>query len=147
MTKDSQESSALISLRDITKAYGIGQARTYALHGVDLDIARGDFVSIMGPSGSGKSTCMNILGCLDTPTRGTYHLGGTEVSTLSDDELAQIRNREIGFVFQTFNLLARANALVVVPEPAARLDAGTDGNITAAHFKDPQGNEYKAVGK
>ncbi len=110
-------SAPLISLRDITKAYGIGQARTYALHGVDLDIGKGDFVAIMGPSGSGKSTCMNILGCLDTPTSGQYRFGGVEVSELSRKQLAMLRRFYLGFVFQGFNLLNRTSALENVELP------------------------------
>ncbi|XCN73629.1 MAG: ABC transporter ATP-binding protein [Candidatus Electrothrix aestuarii] len=117
MSKDTQERSALISLRDITKAYGIGQARTYALHGVDLDIERGDFVSIMGPSGSGKSTCMNILGCLDTPTSGHYRFDGVEVSDLTRKQRAMLRRFYLGFVFQGFNLLNRTSALENVELP------------------------------
>ena len=103
-------SAPLISLRDITKAYGIGQAQTYALHGVDLDIGKGDFVAIMGPSGSGKSTCMNILGCLDTPTSGQYRFDGVEVSNLTRKQRAMLRRFYLGFVFQGFNLLNRTSA-------------------------------------
>ncbi|XOF35173.1 MAG: ABC transporter ATP-binding protein [Candidatus Electrothrix sp. YB6] len=110
MDTDSTDSGSLICLRDITKAYGMGQARTYALHGVDLDIGKGDFVSIMGPSGSGKSTCMNILGCLDTPTSGQYRFGGVEVSGLSRKQRAMLRRFYLGFVFQGFNLLNRTSA-------------------------------------
>ena len=95
----------LIRLRGITKVYGSGSTAFKALKGVDLDIEQGDFVAIMGPSGSGKSTAMNTLGCLDTPTAGTYLLNGQLVQDLDDDSLARIRNKEIGFVFQTFNLL------------------------------------------
>ena len=110
-------SAPLISLRDITKAYGIGQARTYALHGVDLDIGKGDFVAIMGPSGSGKSTCMNILGCLDTPTSGQYRFDGVEVSDLTRKQRAMLRRFYLGFVFQGFNLLNRTSALENVELP------------------------------
>lgn len=117
MNTDSTDSGALISLRDITKAYGTGQARTYALHGVDLDIERGDFVAIMGPSGSGKSTCMNILGCLDTPSSGRYCFGGVEVSGLSRKQRAMLRRFYLGFVFQGFNLLNRTSALENVELP------------------------------
>ncbi len=110
-------SAPLISLRDITKAYGIGQAQTYALHGVNLDIDKGDFVAIMGPSGSGKSTCMNILGCLDTPTSGQYRFGGVEVSELNRKQLAMLRRFHLGFVFQGFNLLNRTSAMENVELP------------------------------
>jgi putative ABC transport system ATP-binding protein len=107
----------LISVRDLHKIYEVGTQKVPAVQGVDMDIARGEYVAIMGSSGSGKSTLMNMLGCLDTPTSGTYSLNGTEVSTLSDDELAAIRNREIGFVFQTFNLLPRSTAAQNVELP------------------------------
>ncbi len=109
--------SPLIRLRDVTKIYPMGDMEVRALDGVSLDIHRGEYVAIMGPSGSGKSTMMNVIGCLDTPTSGTYELNGKLVSSMSDDELAQIRNEEIGFVFQTFNLLARTTALQNVELP------------------------------
>jgi len=109
--------SALIEVRDIKKIYRLGTQVVKALNGVSLDIQRGEFVALMGPSGSGKSTLMNILGCLDTPSVGTYHLNGPDVSKLTDDELAAIRNEEIGFVFQTFNLLPRYTALDNVSLP------------------------------
>lgn len=101
----------LINITNIKKYYQVGSVVVQALKGVDLTIKRNEYVAIMGPSGSGKSTLMNILGCLDTPTDGTYILNGTDVSKLSDDRLAEIRNKEIGFVFQTFNLLPRYTAL------------------------------------
>ncbi len=101
----------LISILNIKKYYQVGSVVVKALKGVDLTIKKNEYVAIMGPSGSGKSTLMNILGCLDTPTEGTYILNGTDVSKLSDDRLAEIRNKEIGFVFQTFNLLPRYTAL------------------------------------
>lgn len=101
----------LIEVADLTKQYMMGSQEVWALDGVSLSIEEGEYVAVMGPSGSGKSTFMNMLGCLDTPTGGTYHLRGEDVSTFSDNELAEIRNREIGFVFQTFNLLPRVNCL------------------------------------
>jgi putative ABC transport system ATP-binding protein len=107
----------LIQARGIKKIYEVGVVQIEAVAGVDLDVARNEYVAIMGPSGSGKSTFMNILGCLDTPTEGSYHLNGNLVSNLGDDELARIRNREIGFVFQTFNLLPRSSALQNVELP------------------------------
>ena len=97
----------LISLRNVTKVYGQGQAAMHALRGIDIDIEPGAFVAMMGPSGSGKSTCMNILGCLDTPTAGSYRFEGVEVGALSRNQRALLRRNYIGFVFQGFNLLAR----------------------------------------
>ncbi len=108
---------AIIRLKGLTREYQMGTERVLALRGVDLEIARNEYVAIMGPSGSGKSTMMNMLGCLDTPTAGDYWLNGHEVSRMTDDALAQVRNREIGFVFQTFNLLPRASALANVELP------------------------------
>jgi putative ABC transport system ATP-binding protein len=109
---------ALIEIADVTKTYDMGaEAQVRALDGVTLDIADGDYVAVMGPSGSGKSTLMNLIGCLDTPTTGMYRLKGREVSSMDDDELARIRNEEIGFIFQTFNLLPRADALQNVELP------------------------------
>jgi putative ABC transport system ATP-binding protein len=107
----------LIKVSDVKKIYAVGIQKIEAVAGIDLEIDRNEYVAIMGPSGSGKSTFMNLLGCLDTPSAGDYWLNGKEVSNLSDDELARIRNREIGFVFQTFNLLPRATAAQNVELP------------------------------
>src|SRR6201987_3145559 len=108
---------ALIETVDLWKTYVMGTEEIHALRGVSVQIERGEYVAIMGPSGSGKSTLMNLIGCLDTPTKGHYWLNGKLVSKMDDDELARIRNKEIGFVFQTFNLLARATALPNVDLP------------------------------
>lgn len=109
--------SNVIKIRNITRDFHLGQEIVKVLKGIDLDIKRGEYLAIMGPSGSGKSTLMNLLGCLDTPTSGQYILNGKDVSKMSDDELAEIRNKEIGFVFQTFNLLPRTTALDNVALP------------------------------
>ena len=109
--------TAIIRIRDLAREYRMGSERILALRGVTLEIHRNEYVAIMGPSGSGKSTMMNVLGCLDTPSAGEYWLNGEEVSRLTDDALARVRNREIGFVFQTFNLLPRATALHNVELP------------------------------
>jgi putative ABC transport system ATP-binding protein len=116
----------MIEIRDIRKTYGKGEAAFEALKGIDFSIADGEFVAIMGPSGSGKSTLMHILGCLDTPTSGTYTLDGKDVSTLSDEELADIRKEKIGFVFQAFNLLPRTTVLrnVMLPLVYAGVSEG-----------------------
>ncbi|WP_179005917.1 ABC transporter ATP-binding protein [Winogradskyella forsetii] len=107
----------VIEIRNIIRDFKLGQEIVHVLKGIDLDIKRGEYVAIMGPSGSGKSTLMNLLGCLDTPTAGSYNLNGNDVSQMTDDELADIRNTEIGFVFQTFNLLPRTTALDNVALP------------------------------
>jgi putative ABC transport system ATP-binding protein len=119
-------SDTIIRIRNLTRLYDMGGELVHALRGVSLDVARNEYVAIMGPSGSGKSTMMNLLGCLDTPSSGEYWLNGEEVSRLSDNALARVRNREIGFVFQTFNLLPRATALhnVELPLVYAGLSAG-----------------------
>jgi putative ABC transport system ATP-binding protein len=107
----------VIRTYDLWKTYVMGDQEIHAVSGVDIEIKRGEYVAIMGPSGSGKSTLMNLIGCLDTPTKGLYYINGTLVSEMTDDELARIRNREIGFVFQTFNLLPRATSLHNVELP------------------------------
>ena len=116
-TGDTPLPDIVILTHKLTRNYDMGGEVVHALRGVDFQIRRNEFVAIMGPSGSGKSTLMNLIGCLDTPTTGEYWLNGQKVSDLSDDELARIRNKEIGFVFQTFNLLPRANALHNVELP------------------------------
>jgi putative ABC transport system ATP-binding protein len=108
---------SLIEARGLWKSYSMQAEEVHALRGVDLDVESGEYAAIMGPSGSGKSTLMNLLGCLDTPSRGSYRLNGREVSAMDDDELAHVRNQEIGFVFQTFHLLPRASALRNVELP------------------------------
>jgi len=115
----------LIETRDLWKTYVMGDEEIHALRGVSIQIERGEYVAIMGPSGSGKSTLMNLIGCLDTPSKGSYLLNDKEVASMNDDELAQIRNEEIGFVFQTFNLLPRATALHNVELPL--IYAGVSG--------------------
>src|SRR5699024_11614558 len=107
----------LINVKKLTRDFHLGQCIIKVLKGIDLEINKGEYVALMGPSGSGKSTLMNLLGCLDTPTSGSYHLNSKDVSNMTDDELAEIRNKEIGFVFQTFNLLPRTTALDNVALP------------------------------
>ncbi len=109
--------NSIIELRGIRKVYQMGDEQVEALRNIDLDIARNEFLALMGPSGSGKSTLMNLIGCLDTPSSGSYMLNGKDVSSMNDDELAEVRNKEIGFVFQTFNLLPRISALDNVAMP------------------------------
>ena len=117
MNAQADNAAPLIELRAVTKVYGEGQAAMHALRGIDLDIEKGAFVAMMGPSGSGKSTCMNILGCLDTPTTGNYIFEGVDVAELSRDQRALMRRHYIGFVFQGFNLLSRTSALENVELP------------------------------
>src|SRR6266849_4583243 len=115
--EDLVSSGVVIKTQELTKVYEMGAEQVHALSGIDVEIHKGEYVAIMGPSGSGKSTLMNLIGCLDTPSKGRYWLAGRLVSELNDDELAYIRNKEIGFVFQTFNLLPRATALHNVELP------------------------------
>ena len=124
----------VIDIQGITKTYVNGKLSVPVLHGIDLQVNKGEFVSIMGPSGSGKSTFMNILGCLDRPTTGSYRLNGDEVATLSDDELAFVRNKQIGFVFQSFNLLTKLTAVenVALPMIYAGMDKKTRNERAAA---------------
>jgi putative ABC transport system ATP-binding protein len=120
---------ALIQTKDLWKTYQMGTEEIHALQGVSIEIERGEYVAIMGPSGSGKSTLMNLVGCLDTPSKGSYLLNSKQVSEMNDDELARIRNEEIGFVFQTFNLLPRATALHNVELPL--IYAGVPSKVRA----------------
>lgn len=125
---------SVIDIQGITKTYVNGKLSVPVLHGIDLQVNKGEFLSIMGPSGSGKSTFMNILGCLDRPTTGSYRLNGDEVATLSDDELAFVRNKQIGFVFQSFNLLTKLTAVenVALPMIYAGMDKKTRNERAAA---------------
>jgi len=122
----------VIDIEGVTKLYRMGAETVHALRGVTLQIRRNEYLAIMGPSGSGKSTLMNMLGCLDTPTSGRYEFSGKNVATMVDDELADIRNREIGFVFQTFNLLPRSDALHNVELPLVYAGVGKHDRITRA---------------
>ncbi len=124
--------SLVIKIRGIIRDFPLGQEVVKVLKGIDLDIERGEYVALMGPSGSGKSTLMNLLGCLDTATAGTYELNGKDVSNMTQDELAEIRNKEIGFVFQTFNLLPRTTALENVALPMIYAGASKSQRITRA---------------
>jgi len=127
-----RRNNIVIRTYDLWKTYIMGDQEIHAVSGVDLEIKRGEYVAIMGPSGSGKSTLMNLIGCLDTPTKGDYFINGHLVSDLSDDELARIRNKEIGFVFQTFNLLPRATALHNVELPLIYAGVPADERIERA---------------
>ncbi len=122
----------MICLRGVTKVYRVGLQQVRALHGLDLEIAQGEFLAVMGPSGSGKSTLMNIIGCLDRPTEGTYELDGLNVRRLSDNQLATLRNRRLGFVFQSFNLLPRLNAIDQVALPLIYRGALNRRQVAAA---------------
>lgn len=124
---------SLISLKEITKVYHIGKMDLYALNGVTTQIRKSEFVALMGPSGSGKSTLMNVIGCLDTPSSGSYELNGHAVQDMSDAELAEVRNREIGFVFQSFNLLPRINAMANVALPLVYAGIGREERHHKAH--------------
>lgn len=124
--------AALIRVHDVWKTYQVGQQQVHALRGLTLEIDKGEYTALMGPSGSGKSTLMNMLGCLDTPTSGRYHLAGEDVGTLDDDALADIRNRRIGFVFQTFNLMPRYTALENVALPMVYAGVGKHDRLSRA---------------
>ena len=133
MIESSSPTQPLIDLRGIEKTYLVGTQAVYAVRGVDLTVEHGEYLAIMGSSGSGKSTLMNLLGCLDTPTRGTYRLDGRDVSSLGEDELAAVRNQQVGFVFQTFNLLPRSTALQNVELPLVYAGAGAGERRERAH--------------
>ncbi|MFZ8866901.1 MAG: ABC transporter ATP-binding protein [Schleiferiaceae bacterium] len=126
------ESSTVISLREITRDFQLGAQTVHVLKGIDLDIKQGEYVALMGPSGSGKSTLMNLLGCLDTPTAGSYTLAGRDVSRMDDNDLAAVRNKEIGFVFQTFNLIPRQTAVQNVALPLVYAGKTKEERVTRA---------------
>ena len=126
------DSNAILQLRGITRDFKMGAQTVHVLKGIDLDIFKNQYVALMGPSGSGKSTLMNLLGCLDTPTEGSYVLNGSDVSALDDNALAEIRNNEIGFVFQTFNLLPRSTALENVALPLVYAGWGKEARLARA---------------
>lgn len=132
MEEDSRDREAIITIDEITKVYTLGEYEVHALRGISLEIYKEQFVAIMGPSGSGKSTLMNIIGALDTPTSGSYRLGGEDASTMSENELAEVRNRQIGFVFQNFNLLPRASALQQVELPLVYSGKGQRRDLAKA---------------
>lgn len=133
-----QTDNPLISLRGVTKEYGSGEAKTYALRGIDLDIYQGEFVAIMGASGSGKSTAMNIIGCLDLPSSGTYHFNGVDVGSLDRNQKALLRRHYLGFIFQGFNLLGRTSALenVELPLIYRGIEAKTRNQMAYSALKD-----------
>jgi len=141
MEENCKDNNCIIEIKDITKVYRIGKIEVKALRGTDLNILSGEFVAIMGPSGSGKSTLMNIIGCLDTPDSGKFLLENIDVSKLNDNQLAEIRNKKIGFVFQTFNLLSRSDAVRNVELPLIYTARGNAGNRKAKIF-----DSLKAVG-
>jgi len=126
------ESNAVISLRGITRDFQLGAQTVHVLKGIDLDIKQGEYVALMGPSGSGKSTLMNLLDCLDTPTAGSYTLAGRDVSRMDDNDLAAVRNKEIGFVFQTFNLIPRQTAVQNVALPLVYAGKTKEERVTRA---------------
>jgi putative ABC transport system ATP-binding protein len=126
------EYNAVISLRGITRDFQLGAQTVHVLKGIDLDIKQGEYVALMGPSGSGKSTLMNLLGCLDTPTAGSYTLAGRDVSRMDDNDLAAVRNKEIGFVFQTFNLIPRQTAVQNVALPLVYAGKTKEERVTRA---------------
>ena len=136
-TAAAKNTNALISMRNIWKTYQMGTEELHALRDVSFEVNRNEYVAIIGPSGSGKSTLMNLIGCLDSPTKGEYWINGNQVAEMTDDELAQIRNKEVGFVFQTFNLLSRATALhnVELPLIYAGLKAGDRHEKAMASLK------------